>query len=116
MGLKFNIQNLEIWRISDKSYFLSDYEETTALDLVYKPFLLLDLCHRILNLCRLPPPPLSVLFSFCVVKILYILLIVILLIANPLSTLAADAANTITITNKSGSIRTNYPLQFGRPF
>jgi len=44
------------------------------------------------------------------------LLIVILLIANPLSTLAADAANTITITNKSGSIRTNYLLQFGRPF
>ena len=86
------------------------------MDLVYKPFLLLDLCHRILNLCRLPPPSLSVLFSFCVVKILYIFLIVILLIANPLSTLAADAANTITITNKSGSIRTNYPLQFGRPF
>jgi hypothetical protein len=46
---------------------------------------------------------------------LYILLITILIVAGPLSALAA-AANTITIRNKSGSIRTNYPLQFGRPF
>ena len=45
----------------------------------------------------------------------YILLVAILLSAAPTSALTAPA-NTITITNKSGSTQTNYPLQLGRPF
>ncbi|HEU0157357.1 MAG TPA: hypothetical protein VFQ82_14890, partial [Stellaceae bacterium] len=34
----------------------------------------------------------------------------------PLAAQASGAGNTMTITNRSGVARLNYPLQFGRPF
>src|SRR3954453_10082997 len=99
--------------MSDKIHFLFDYLK--AIPLIYRPCLFSGLCHCILSLRQLFRFSLAILFSCHFTMISYILLIAILLSAAPTSALTAPA-NTITITNKSGSTQTNYPLQFGRPF
>ena len=96
-----------------KIYFLSDYLE--AIPLICRPCLFSGLCHRMLSLRHLFRLSLALLFSCRLTMISYILLVAILLSAAPTSALTAPA-NTITITNKSGSTQTNYPLQLGRPF